>query len=153
MDQNRIQDFLSKLDKSRRRLTAEELEVLYGLAAYPDPLIRSDVAALLVDHYEEKSEEILLRLTYDCNHLVRTDAVDSLCIGRKEAVLQRLLTLVEQDPEYTVRGYAVHSTFDVFLNMFGDSDNTLKLIRNVLTPLLAKESNSWVRTCYYLCST
>ena len=54
MDQNRIQDFLSKLDKSRRRLTAEELEVLYGLAAYPDPLIRSDVAALLVDHYEER---------------------------------------------------------------------------------------------------
>lgn len=149
MDMTKIEAFLTHLEKTRRRLTARELEQLYTLAFYPDPLIRSDVAALLVDHYEEKSEEVLLRLTYDSDSLVRTDAVDSLCIGRREATLERLIHLIEYDSEYTVRGFAAHSAYDVFVNMFGDSDKTHQVVCGVLEPLLQKERNRWVHVCYF----
>lgn len=149
MDQGKIHEFLYNLDKSRRRLTARELAALYELAFHPDPLVRSDVAALLADHYEEQSEAILLRLTHDGDSLVRTDAADSLCIGRKEPVLQRLLNLAEHDRVKTVRGYAVHSAYDVFINLYGDSDNTLASIRGALGPMLEREEDPWVRVCYY----
>lgn len=149
MQDNQIQEFLTNLDKTHRRLTAEEMEMLYELAFYPDPRIRGDVAALLLDHYEEKSEAVLLRLTYDADPGVRTDAVDSLCIGRREEVLQRLLYLAANDPMYTVRGYAVHSIYDVFVNMLGNSDNTHKMVINVLSPLYREEKDAWVQTCYY----
>lgn len=149
MNAKQIDEFLSTLDKSRRRLRADELETLYALANHPNPLIRSDVAALLLDHYEEKSEEVLLRLSLDPDAGVRADAADSLCIGRKEPVLKRLLNMAATDPEYMVRGFAVHSAYDVFLNMLGDSDSTHTMIVNILTPLLDQEQAQWVRICFY----
>jgi HEAT repeat protein len=140
---------LQNLDRSRRRLTAEELAVLYELEKHPHAQVRSEVAALLMDHYEEKSEAILLGLTYDPNSGVRTDAVDSLCIGRKRPVLERLVYLAGNDSATTVRGFAVHSVYDVLLNCFGDSDNTMFTIQTLLAPLLEKEEDAWVRVCYY----
>jgi HEAT repeat protein len=149
MRQGQILEFLQNLDRSRRRLTAEELTVLYELAKHPHPQVRSEVAALLMDHYEEKSEAILLSLTYDPDSGVRTDAVDSLCIGRKKPVLDRLVCLAGNDPASTVRGFAVHSVYDVLLNSYGDSDNTMQTAQTLLAPLLEKEEDAWVRVCYY----
>jgi HEAT repeat protein len=149
MRQGQILEFLQSLDKSRRRITAEELAVLYELARHPHPQVRSEVAGLLMDHYEEKSEAILLELTHDPDSGVRTDAADSLCIGRKKAALERLAVLAERDPANTVRGFAVHSIYDVLLNCFGDSDNTMLMVQTILRPLLEKEADAWVRVCFF----
>lgn len=142
-------EFLSALNRSRRRLREDELAVLYDLAQHPSPVIRSDVAALLVDHYEEKSEWVLLGLTDDPHPLVRTDAVDSLSIGRMEITFARLLDLASHDPAYTVRGCAIHSAYDVLINCHGDSDQTLRRIAAMVEPLLQRETDLWVCTCYY----
>lgn len=149
MDISQIREYLRRLEKTRRRLKREELETLYALSIAPDPEVRGDVASLLMDHYEEKSEEVLLRLTYDNEPLVRSNAVDSLRIGRREHTAERLLILAATDSNCGVRGYAVHSLYDVFINTRGDSDATLSRLSALLKPLQLRESDPWVLICYY----
>lgn len=147
MDTTKIHVFLNSLEKTRRRLNSSELELLYHLSFHPDPFIRSSVAALLVDHYEEKSELILLRLATDKQEIVRSDAAGALCIARSPKAIQQLLELAEHDPSHLVRGFAVHSIYYVFVNVYGDSEKTLITVRNIMRHLLDTETSQWVRIC------
>lgn len=149
MKSHSIYHFLAQLAGMRRRLTEEELQALYFLAAHPDALVRGDVASLLADHYEAESERVLLYLTHDTHAQVRVNATDSLSIGREKATEKRLLSLSEFDPEYTVRGHAVQSLYNVYMNRFGDSDDTYRALSDILIPLLTKEMNRWVQVCYF----
>ena len=79
--------------------------------------VRWTAAEILVGWYTSENERLLYNLTYDKAELVCVDATDSLCIGRTRRSLSRLRDLMA-DKRSRVRGYAVLSFFQVWVNCF-----------------------------------
>ena len=98
-----------------------QMKALHGLAFSKNRETRARAAALLGRQYDNRSEEILCRLTYDRDEIVRLEAVDSLSIGKTEASLQRLERLSESSDFY-IRYFAVQSHFDVYVNIWSCDD-------------------------------
>ncbi len=87
--------------------------------------VRWTAAEILVGWYTPENERLLYNLTYDKAELVCVDATDSLCIGRTRRSLSRLRDLME-DKRTLVRGYAVASFFQVWVNCFSWNERSMK---------------------------
>lgn len=99
----------TKLDEGQ--VKKEYYSILEGLSRDKDELIRSKVAELLI--FFNDNSEILLELSKDKDSLVRVEACDSLCYASSMEVYNRLKTIVKNDKNGTVRGYAAASLGDV----------------------------------------
>ena len=115
-----------------------QMEVLHGLAFSKNRETRARTAALLGQQYDNKSEEILCRLTYDRDDIVRLEAVDSLSIGRTEGSLQRLERL-SKSSDFYIRYFAVQSHYDVYVNMW-NCDDAAKYLTYIKNQIEEEES-------------
>lgn len=129
------------LENKETEYTTDELAFLYTLSKSKNLYFRTKAAELLVDHHTNKSEDILYHMTFDREYVVTLNAVDSLCIGKTLKSLQRLDALVS-DEDYMIRGYAVMSYCDVYLNMYGQIEEN---VLNKLRSGLSEEANDWTR--------
>lgn len=65
------------------------------------------------EDFDEKAEQILLRLTKDKKWLVRADACDSLCISKSVETYNLLESMAKKDTSGCVREYAVLSLGEI----------------------------------------
>ena len=104
-------------------------------------------AEILVGWYTPENERLLYNLTYDKAELVCVDATDSLCIGRTRRSLSRLRDLME-DKRSRVRGYAVLSFFQVWVNCFSWNEKSMRAYLRFAETMEAEEKKTWVRLFY-----
>ena len=137
--------------KSQKRLeqlyeydifTKEDLKKIRNLAGSKNPQIRADAAILLARQYDRQSEWILYKLTFDRVEIVRLEAGDSLCIGKELFTVQRLEKLCGNS-DAVMRQFALQSHFDVFINVFGHTEETRKDILDGLIICLRRKKMRW----------
>ena len=109
--------------------------------------IRNVTAKILAGWYTVENEQLLYNLSFDKEEMVCVNAVDSLCIGRTRRTLNRLRELM-QDKRTLVRGYAVESFFDVWVNCFSWNHRSMKAYLRFVENIEKKEKSKWVKTCY-----
>ena len=109
--------------------------------------VRWTAAEILVGWYTPENERLLYNLTYDKAELVCVDATDSLCIGRTRRSLSRLRDLME-DKRSRVRGYAVLSFFQVWVNCFSWNEKSMRAYLRFAETMEAEEKKTWVRLFY-----
>ncbi len=109
--------------------------------------VRWTAAEILVGWYTPENERILYNLTYDKEELVCVDATDSLCIGRTRRSLSRLRDLME-DERTLVRGYAVASFFQVWVNCFSWNERSMRAYLRFAETMESEEKKTWVRLFY-----
>ena len=109
--------------------------------------VRWTAAEILVGWYTSENERLLYNLTYDKAELVCVDATDSLCIGRTRRSLSRLRDLME-DKRSRVRGYAVLSFFQVWVNCFSWNEKSMRAYLRFAETMEAEEKKTWVRLFY-----
>jgi len=109
-----INDLINHIGEKGKRCFIDLL-ILHFLTIFPDSDIRYDVAGLLCSDYSLWSEITLIRMTFDCNELVRLNAIDSLCIGRTKLALKRLVKLSYSKNEL-IRSYCIMSIIDIVNN-------------------------------------
>ena len=109
--------------------------------------IRNVTAKILAGWYTVENEQLLYNLSFDKEEMVCVNAVDSLCIGRTRRTLNRLRELM-QDKRTLVRGYAVESFFDVWVNCFSWNHRSMKAYLRFVEEMEKKEKSKWVKTCY-----
>ena len=139
--------FLDRINDQDGVPTDDELLLIQRLCHDKNTIVRSSVAIALVQRYDPGSEKILLDMTYDKNSLVRIEAVDTLCIGRCTCTLERLKELF-QDPNYMIRGYAVVSYFNVWINCYGYTKESMRDYIKDTESFRNKETNPWVLLSY-----
>ncbi|WP_179218633.1 HEAT repeat domain-containing protein [Saccharibacillus sp. O23] len=109
-----------------------------------ESLIRCEAAAALgIDRCGE-GERILIRLTDDPNHLVRTEACESLAWYESEKVLRVLERKIRRDRSVMVRAYAVSVYGDV-VQALGRSREEAAVF---LESRLLRERSSWGRLAW-----
>lgn len=113
----------TKLDEGQ--VKKEYYFILGGLSKDKDALIRSKVAELLI--FFNDNSEILLELSKDKDSLVRAEACDSLCYSSSMGVYNRLKTIVKNDKNGMVRGYAATFLGDV-AKTIGNEDITIEFL-------------------------
>ena len=91
---------------------------------------------------------MLRSMTYDKNSLVRINAIDSLGIGRQKETLQRLKELIRNQTGKQESGYAVMSYFDVWVNRYGYSRESMHGYLTDIREFYEKENRSWVLINY-----
>ena len=109
--------------------------------------VRWTAAEILVGWYTPENERLLYNLTYDKAELVCVEAADALCIGRTRRSLSRLRDLME-DERRRVRGYAVLSFFDVWVNCFSWNERSMKAYLRFAETMESEEKKTWVRLFY-----
>ena len=109
--------------------------------------VRWTAAEILVGWYTPENERLLYNLTYDKAELVCVDATDSLCIGRTRRSLSRLRDLMA-DKRSRVRGYAVLSFFQVWVNCFSWNERSMKAYLRFAETMDSEEKKTWVRLFY-----
>ena len=109
--------------------------------------VRWTAAEILVGWYTPENERILYNLTYDKAELVCVEATDSLCIGRTRRSLSRLRDLME-DERTLVRGYAVASFFQVWVNCFSWNERSMRAYLRFAETMESEEKKTWVRLFY-----
>lgn len=97
--------------------------------------------------YTPENENYLLNMTHDKDSLVRVAAVDSLKIGRTLETLSRLEKLFT-DSYYVIRGYAVTSHFNVWVNCFGYNVESMDNYRKKMRRYKESEKIKWVEASY-----
>lgn len=132
-----------RLIRSKDKLNNNDLHFLYNLSKSKSMFLKIEAAELLVTEYTAVGEDILYNLTFDKNILVKINAIDSLCIGRSLKSCQRLEYLAEEK-DYLVRGYAILSHFEVYMNCFGYSEENRDNYAVYIREKLSKEKNIWV---------
>ena len=143
----KILDKLETLNEEYLILNEEEMRYVRKGVKSRDWDVRDVVAEILVGWYTPENEQILYNLTFDKEEMVCVDAVDSLCIGRTRRSLNRLRELM-QDKRTLVRGYAVQSFFDVWVNCFSWNHRSMKAYLRFVEEMEKKEKSKWVKTCY-----
>ncbi|MDO3413317.1 HEAT repeat domain-containing protein [Saccharibacillus sp. CPCC 101409] len=92
-------------------------------------LVRVEAAAAFYTFFDERAQQILLRLANDRDWLVRTEACESLCLSRSEHVLEFLKTKLRRDRSVKVRTYAVLSYGDIVWELDKDRHECLLFIK------------------------
>ena len=109
--------------------------------------VRWTAAEILVGWYTPENERLLYNLTYDKAELVCVEAADALCIGRTRRSLSRLRDLME-DERTLVRGYAVASFFQVWVNCFSWNEKSMRAYLCFEETMEAEENKTWVKLFY-----
>ena len=109
--------------------------------------VRWTAAEILVGWYTPENERLLYNLTYDKAELVCVEAADALCIGRTRRSLSRLRDLMA-DKRSRVRGYAVLSFFQVWVNCFSWNERSMKAYLRFAETMESEEKKTWVRLFY-----
>ena len=140
-------DFIDKILENDYIPNKKELKRLYILGKEKDAGIRLDVTEALGIRYTPQNEKYLLNMTYDKDNLVRVGAVEALSVGRKKETLSRLKNLFT-DNNYMIRGYAVNSYFNVWVNRYGYNVENMRKYRKKIHKYKKLEKNKWVQASY-----
>jgi HEAT repeat protein len=128
-----------------RDWSEESLQFLLSCYKDKNEEVRMMAADLFVEFPPEQVEQPLLELTYDREELVRTNACDSLCVGRSMEVEQRLYEVAGRDKSYLVRGYAWMSYVDVVRA----TGRNQAYARENLARASVAERNAWTKSAIY----
>ena len=139
--------FLEKILEDGGMPDEEERKKIYRYVTDKDENIRYYVAEILGFRCNDDDELILRRMTYDREWLVKVNAIDSLGMGIQERSQQRLYQLMTCG-QRMVRGYAVGSYFDIWVNRYGYTESSMKRYRENIAPLYQREKDPWVRISY-----
>ena len=138
---------IEELDDKYLILNEKEMGFLRKCLQSRKQDVRWTAVKILVGWYSIENESLLYRMTYDKAELVCVHAVDSLCIGRTRGSLNRLRDLME-DERILVRGYAVLSFFDVWVNCFSWNERSMNAYLRFAETMEAEEKKTWVRLFY-----
>lgn len=134
--------------------TEEEWETVYQCTRDSDSGRRYDAAEVLGIRCNGMDEERLRRLALDGDELVRVNAVEHLAHGVQEKTLNVLYERMRKG-SWMVRGYAVKSFFDVWINRNGYTRTSVRKCWRKMEKLYKKEKQPWVLADYetvrYLC--
>ena len=138
---------IEELDDKYLILNEKEMGFLRKCLQSRKQDVRWTAVKILVGWYSIENESLLYRMTYDKAELVCVHAVDSLCIGRTRRSLSRLRDLME-DERILVRGYAVLSFFDVWVNCFSWNERSMNAYLRFAETMESEEEKTWVRLFY-----
>ncbi len=138
---------IEELDDKYLILNEKEMGFLRKCLQSRKQDVRWTAVKILVGWYSIENESLLYRMTYDKAELVCVHAVDSLCIGRTRRSLSRLRDLME-DERILVRGYAVLSFFDVWVNCFSWNERSMNAYLRFAETMESEEKKTWVRLFY-----
>ena len=138
---------IEELDDKYLILNEKEMGFLRKCLQSRKQDVRWTAVKILVGWYSIENESLLYHMTYDKAELVCVHAVDSLCIGRTRRSLSRLRDLME-DERILVRGYAVLSFFDVWVNCFSWNERSMKAYLRFAETMQAEEKKTWVKLFY-----
>ena len=138
---------IEELDDKYLILNEKEMGFLRKCLQSRKQDVRWTAVKILVGWYSIENESLLYHMTYDKAELVCVHAVDSLCIGRTRRSLSRLRDLME-DERILVRGYAVLSFFDVWVNCFSWNERSMKAYLRFAETMESEEEKTWVRLFY-----
>lgn len=134
-------------DKSK--LTDKQLKKIIEMSNDPNPLVRSQIAALLVNFKNNISKEILLRLSCDKNALVRMEAYDSLSVFNDDVVEIRLRDALQKEKNKLACCYAILSWADVAVALGKKTTENLSLITEIKNSSRIKQSEHCLLSCSY----
>lgn len=126
--------------EEKRSLSQNDWSIIRNYIVDKDSELRYRAAGLLALFPSDESEQLLVPLLNDDDHLVRATACDSLSFSKSNNTLNLLLKVVK-DKQYLVRGYAILSIGDIQNNIGSDNTEVIKLLKY----LYAKESSEWVK--------
>lgn len=132
-------DFIFLLEENNN-LCTDDWNKIKILSEDNDSEVRYRVAELLALFPSEKSEEWLISMLNDDNHMVRAAACDSLSFSTSSNT-SKLLWRLAKDSRYLVRGYAILSIGDIQKNIDSNSNEVIQLLKR----LDSKESCEWVK--------
>ena len=138
---------IEELDDKYLILNEKEMGFLRKCLKSRKQDVRWTAVKILVGWYSIENESLLYRMTYDKAELVCVHAVDSLCIGRTRRSLSRLRDLME-DERILVRGYAVLSFFQVWVNCFSWNERSMNAYLRFAETMESEEEKTWVRLFY-----
>ena len=138
---------IEELDDKYLILNEKEMGFLRKCLQSRKQDVRWTAVKILVGWYSIENESLLYHMTYDKAELVCVHAVDSLCIGRTRRSLSRLRDLME-DERILVRGYAVLSFFDVWVNCFLWNERSMNAYLRFAETMESEEEKTWVRLFY-----
>jgi len=138
---------IEELDDKYLILNEKEMGFLRKCLQSRKQDVRWTAVKILVGWYSIENESLLYHMTYDKAELVCVHAVDSLCIGRTRRSLSRLRDLME-DERILVRGYAVLSFFDVWVNCFSWNERSMNAYLRFAETMESEEEKTWVRLFY-----
>ena len=112
-----------------------------------NPKVRLAAARILGMRCCEAHETILRGMTYDENRFVRAVAISELKTGIQEKSLNRLFELMS-DGNGLIRGYAVKSFFDVWVNRNGYTKTSMEQYRERVKAAYEAEEELWVKAYF-----
>lgn len=112
-----------------------------------NPKVRLATARILGMCCCEAHETILRGMTYDENRFVRAVAISGLEMGIQEKSLNRLFELMS-DGNRLIRGYAVKSFFDVWVNRNGYTKTSMEKYRDRAEAVYDAEKDPWVKAYF-----
>ena len=146
--------FLERILEERGMPSSEQWKMLYQCTMDSDSSVRYDAAEALGIRCNDKDEERLHQMTYDSAGLVDIEAIESLAMGHQEKNLRRMYELMRLGGR-RVRGYAVSTFFNVWINRYGYKKSSAKKCWRKMEKLYKKEKDVWVLNFYekarYLC--
>lgn len=111
------------------------------------PNVRRAAARILGMYCCTVHERILRDMTYDKKGRVRVCAAAEMKIGIQEETLDRLMELM-RDRKAMIRGNAVKSFFDVWVNRNGYTKSSMEQYRKKVEDVYKAEEDSWVLAFY-----
>lgn len=148
MKDEKKMDMLIKLE-NQSKLTDKQLKEIIKMSNDPNFLIRSQVAALLVNFKNDISKEILLRLSCDENALVRVEAYDSLSVFSYDDVEIWLRDALQKEKNKLACSYAILSWTDVAAALGKKTIENLSLVTEIKNSSRIKQSEHCLLSCSY----
>lgn len=133
-------DYIQSLEEKKEADRAD-FDKLSLLSQSKNSEVRLAVSEILVNLYNDDSEQILMKMLGDTDSLVLASVCDSLCCSSSIVVLHRLYDM-SRNKSYLVRGYSALSIGDIQLNIGDKCEETVIFLRT----WLKRENSVWVKT-------
>ena len=140
--------FIEGLKKEDNQSVLKKLSTIQKLSQDKNSEVRQELASWLVLFDSEEIEDVLYQMLFDKNGMVRLEAVDSICMGRKEKTIEKVKTMMS-DQGYLIRAYAVLTMFDLITNCYGRNEEAFKRYEEIVAPYFHTEKNERVLMEYY----
>lgn len=148
LNKNRRDVFLTEILNAERMPNPDEWEIVYQCTSDNEAWIRADAAEVLGIRCNVMDEELLRQMSYDkADEFVRVCALEALQMGREEKTLKCLYERMRTGGKMT-RGYAVCAFFDVWVNRYGYTKDSIRRCWKKVEKLYKKEKNPWVLSAY-----
>lgn len=143
---------LMYLNNKTTDLTEQEIDMLEQYADDINFDYKYLLPEIIMNYPSAKTELVLLRLALNSDLLTRINAVDSLCIGKMDITIEKLIFMMKNDENHLIRAYSILSYFDVLENRFYeniDDEFDEEKIYTLLYQSYIQEKNPIVKVSYF----